>query len=74
MSSGIYRSTGGLPEPTGESMGLSGREEEAANVGVPPKPNLNWGGGRPPFPSPSLLLPSLLLLLLEGVESYSRWE
>ena len=24
MSSGIYRSTGGLPEPLGESMGLIG--------------------------------------------------
>ena len=24
MSSGIYRSTGGLPEPPGESMGLNG--------------------------------------------------
>ena len=29
VSSGIYRSTGGLPEPPGEYMGLSGREEKA---------------------------------------------
>ncbi|EMS52330.1 Cysteine-rich receptor-like protein kinase 7 [Triticum urartu] len=30
MSSGIYRSTGRLPEPPRECMGLSGREKEAA--------------------------------------------
>ena len=30
VSSGIYRSTWGLPEPPKESMGLSGREEEAS--------------------------------------------
>ena len=28
-------------------MGHGGREEEAAKVGAPPKPNLNWWGGFP---------------------------
>ena len=57
MSSGIFWSTGGLPETPGESMGLSGREEEAAKVeGVPPSPiRIGWGG---PFSSLSLPLPS----------------
>ena len=62
MSSGIYRSTEGLPEPLGSVwalLGLSGREEEVAKVeGAPPKPNPNWEGGRHPFPSSPLPLPS----------------
>ena len=37
VCSGIYRSTGGLPEPPGESMGLSGREEEATKWRVRPQ-------------------------------------
>ena len=54
-------------------MGHSGKEEEATKVGAP-KPNPNWEGGRPPFPSsispPSFLfytyLEGLLLLLGKG--------
>ena len=73
--SGIYRSTGGLPEPPGEVLGLSGLEgrERRGGQGRPhaPSPSSpNWTR-RGPFPSPSLLLPSVLLLLLEGLESYS---
>ena len=59
VSSGIYRSTGGLPEPPGSHwalMGLSGREEEAAKVGAPPPPQaqseLGWG------PAPLSFFPS----------------
>ena len=44
-------------------MGLSGREEEAAKVGVPPQAQSELGGG---LPFPSLPLPYLLLLLQLG--------
>ena len=40
----------GLPEPPGSQWALmrqSGKEEEEAKVGAPPKPNPNWEGGRP---------------------------
>ena len=57
MSSGIYRSTGGLPEPPGGLMGLMGlkwRRGGAARAGrAPPLPLLRIGqggrGGAPPF-------------------------
>ena len=47
VSSGIYRSTGGLPEPPGSLwalLGLSGREEEATR----------WRPRPPPCPSSPL--------------------
>ena len=58
--SGIYRSTGGLPEPPGELMGLNRPlwKRGGGGQGGPPKPNPNWEGGRPPFPSVPLPLPS----------------
>ena len=48
MSSGIFRSTGRLPEPPGESMGHSGKEEEAAKVGAPPQAQSELGRGPAP--------------------------
>ena len=42
-------------------MGFSGKEGKGAREGAPPKPNPNWEGGRAPFPSSLLPLPSLSL-------------
>ena len=73
--SDIYRSTGGLPEPPGEYIGPNGpwwemrRGGQGSRAPSPSSPNWTRRGAVPPFPSPSLLLPSLLLLLLEGLES-----
>ena len=66
---------GGYRNPPGSIMGLmglSGEEDGRPMQGrVPPPPLVRigqgGGGAAPPFPCPSLLLPSLLLLLLEGV-------
>src|SRR3990170_316890 len=62
MSSGIFRSTGRLPEPPGSQwalLGLSGREEEAARWRArPPSPIRIGVGGRPAFPPLPLPLPS----------------
>ena len=62
VSSGIYRSTGGLPEPPGSIwalMGFSGEREGQPGWAAPPPPPVpNWtrrGGGGAPFPSPSPL-------------------
>ena len=54
-----YREVTGTPSGSVWALlGLSGKEEEAAKVGAPPIPIRIGVGGRPPFPSPSLLLPS----------------
>ena len=53
-------------------LGLSGKEEEAAKV-PPPKPTLNWEGGRPPFLLSFSTFFPLLLQLGKG-ESYSHRE
>ena len=48
VKSGVYWSTGRLPEPPGgiwALLGLSGREGKEANEVAPPKPNPNWEGG-----------------------------
>ena len=61
VSSGICRSTGGLPEPPGSHwalMGLSGREEEAARWRAHPQAQSELGGGSAPFPSLLVPLPS----------------
>ena len=61
MSSVMYRSTGGLPEPPGSLwalLGLSGRKDVAAKVGARPQAQSELGGGWPPFPSSPLPLPS----------------
>ena len=63
---------GGYRNPPGSVMGLlglSGEEEGRPGQAACPSPSSpNWTrrGGAPPLSSPSLLLPSLLLLLLEG--------
>ena len=54
-------------------MGHGGREEEAAKVGAPAKPNPKWEGAGPPFLL-SLSLFLLLLLQLGKGETYSYWE
>ena len=56
--SGVPRGYRNPPGSQWALLGLSGREEEAAKVGAPPKPNPNWEGGWPPFPSLPLPLPS----------------
>ena len=69
VSSGIYRSTGGLSEPPGSQwalLGPSGREEEATRWRAPPKPNPNWVGGRPPLLPPSSPFLPLLVQLGRG--------
>ena len=67
---GFYRSTGRLPEPPGEVLGLSGpegRERAAAQEVARPLPGgvlVGLGeGARPLFPSPS---PSLSFPLLSS--------
>ena len=62
ISSGIFQSTGWLPEPSGELMGLNGPWWERGGGGqvggaCPPSP-IRIGRGRPPFPSLPLHLPS----------------
>ena len=74
ISSSNYRSTGGYRNPLGSQwalMGHGGREEEAAKVGAPPQLNPNWEGGRPPFPSLPLPLPSSPTPIRERGEIYS---
>ena len=62
VKSAFYRSTGGLPEPPGEGLGLSGpegRERAASQEVAPPwgvRIGLGRGGGAPLF---LLLLPFL---------------
>ena len=55
-----YREVTGTPrEVYGPYWAIVGeRGEGSLGGGAPPKPNPNWVGGRPPFPSPSLPLPS----------------
>ena len=64
VKSGFYRSTGRLPEPPGNLMGLNGpsggRGEEAYGLPRAPPPQVligQGGGRRPPFLPLSLLLP-----------------
>ena len=66
--SDIYRSTGGLPEPPREVLGLSGRGEEAGGGARPPLPQseLEKGRGRRP-PFSFLLSTSSFPLLLVGI-------
>ena len=69
VKSGFFRSTGRLPEPPGNLMGLSGprwKRGEAARAGPrapPPSPNrTRRGGRRPPFLPPLHLFPLSLLV------------
>ena len=77
VSSGIFWSTGRLPEPPGELMGLNRpwwkREGGGQGGGAPPKPNPNWEGPAP-FPSLPLPLPSSPTPTREGGKTYSYWE
>ena len=62
MSSGIYQSIGGLPEPPGSVwalLGHSGREEEAARWRAAPQAQSKLGGGPAPLSFP-LSPPSFL--------------
>ena len=66
MSSGIFRSTGRLPEPPEELMGLNGPYgKEIGEVGRPPRPSTNWTRGKGCAPSFLLNLFLFLLLLLQ---------
>ena len=82
VKSGFYRSTGRLPEPPGNIMGLSGprwKRGEAVRAGArapPPSPNRtrrSWRRPLPSSPSPLSPLPSPNPTRKRG-ESYSRWE
>ena len=73
MSSGIFRSTGGLPKPLGELMGLNGpwwKRGEGGQVGGarPPSPiQIGLGlGGDPLSFSPPPLSPLLLVGIGKG--------
>ena len=71
VSSGIYRSTRGVtgtPQGVyGSYWALVGERRRQPRWGRPPKPNPNWGGGRPPFPSSSTPTRKGGNLLLLGV-------
>ena len=76
VRSEFYRSTGRLPEPPGNLIGLSGprwkrgKEARAEPHTPPPSPNRTRRGGRRPLSfllSPSLPFPLLLQLGKEGV-------
>ena len=81
VKSGFYRSTGRLPEPPGNLMGLNGphgpKVETRRGCQGRPRPPLplvrigQGGGGTPLFPSPPLSLPSLSYSNKEKEESYS---
>ena len=80
-SFGLNRSAGGLPEPPGEVLGLSGpegRERAAAQEVARPLPRgvlvgLGEGGAAPfPSPSPSLSFPLSLPSWTRKGESYSH--